>query len=207
MNRDRMLMGLFVLLIALAVQAQDSGTANESVETEDSAATGQPLSAESSEASAGAEIPLDVEAILTTPSETEYTESPRCLSTARIRRTEVLDERHIVFHMSRDKFLLVQFPHRCPTLDKNSALMYDVQGSRLCQLNWVRAVNGAGMSRSIGPICMIPGFQEISVEQVLLIRESLDELRRKRRTGPESPPEKDTPDDSGVDMEQGSEPS
>lgn len=165
MTRKGILIGLLAMLPALAVQSQEPGEAGEEV----------------------AEPALDVETILTTPSESEYTESERCLSTSRIRRTEVLDDRHIVFHMSRDRYYLVQFPHRCPTLDKNSALMYDVQGSRLCQLNRIRAVNGSGMSRSIGPVCVLPGFEEVSIEQVALIRESLEELRRKKRTGPTSP--------------------
>jgi len=165
MTHKGMLIGLLALLPALAAQSQEPGEVGEEV----------------------ADTALDVETILTTPSETEYTESERCLSTSRIRRTEVLDDRHIVFHMSRDRYYLVQFPHRCPTLDKNSALMYDVQGSRLCQLNRIRAVNGSGMSRSIGPVCMLPAFEEVSIEQVALIRESLEELRRKKRAGPTSP--------------------
>lgn len=207
MNADRVWMGLFVLLLSVAAQGQETATAEQTGEAQEAAVAVPPQSADSGEAPEDQEAPLDVEAILTTPSETAYTESVRCISTSRIRRTEVLDDRHIIFHMPKDQFLLVQFPHRCLMLDKRSTLMYEVQGSRLCQLNWVRAVNGAGMSSVVGPLCMIPGFQEVSVEQVALIRESLDELRAKRRTGPESPPAQDKPDDSSTDTSQDSDPS
>lgn len=172
MTHRGVLIGLLAMLPTLAAGSQEPGEVAEQA----------------------ADTALDVETILTTPSETEYTESVRCLSTNRIRRTEVLDDRHIVFHMSRDRYYLVQFPHRCPTLDKNSGLMYDVQGSRLCQLNRIRAVNGSGMSRSIGPVCMVPGFEEVSIEQVALIRESLEELRRKKRAGPTPPAGEESPE-------------
>lgn len=171
MMRMGILIGVLAMLPVLAAQGQEPEPAAEDADR----------------------APLDVETILTTPSETEYAESPRCLSTSRIRRTEVLDDRHIVFHMSRDQYYLVQFPHRCPTLERNSGLMYDVEGSRLCQMNRIRAINGSGMSRSIGPVCMVPGFQEVSVEQVALLRESVEQMRRSKRSLPIPPADEDTP--------------
>jgi len=161
-----------------------------------------PLAAQEpqAESQADAEAPLDVETILSTPSEeSSYGEAPRCISTTRIRGSEVLDGRHIVFRMSQDEYYLVQFENRCPMLERNSTIVYETQGSRLCQLDPIRAVSGLGATAQIGPICMIPGFQPVTKEQVALIRESLKQLRRARptdvpadtqpRTEPEAPAE------------------
>ena len=46
------------------------------------------------------------------PSAEDYGESPRCIDTKRIRRINVLDDKHVVFEMSRDQFFLAQFERR-----------------------------------------------------------------------------------------------
>ncbi|MCY4214785.1 MAG: DUF6491 family protein [Gammaproteobacteria bacterium] len=128
-------------------------------------------------ASAFAEkLPAEVEALLSEPSEpSDYFEEKRCLSTHRIRDVDALDDRHVVFRMNRKALYLVQFPHRCPGLRRNGPVAYEtLNGMSVCTHDAIRGTfqYGAGDAR-LGPPCAIPGFQEITVEQLSLLRESL----------------------------------
>ena len=159
MKFGMILFGTAVLLTGHSLSASDSAASDQDQEVETSP---------------------EVESILTTPSETAYSDSVRCIATARIRGTEVLDERHILFRMSRNQYQLVQFKNRCPTLRHDSTLVYEVTGTKLCEFDRVRAVNGIGLSAMPGPNCLIPGFQTMTVEQVVLLKETLKEQRRNR---------------------------
>ena len=121
-------------------------------------------------------LPAEVEALLSEPSaQSDYTEEERCLSIHRIREVEALDDRHVLFRMSRKAFYLVQLPHRCPGLRRNDPVAYEtLNGMSVCTHDAIRGTYrfGPGDSR-LGPPCAIPGFQEITVEQLALLRESL----------------------------------
>jgi len=133
----------------------------------------------------------DVEEILTQPvDEGEYTETTRCIQSGRIRQTQILDRRHIVYRMNNSEYYLVQFKHDCPMLDRNSTLIQKQHGSQLCALDTVTPVNGIGRSAFPGAPCQIPGFQSITKEQVALLKESLKlERKRKREVDKEPKPE------------------
>lgn len=121
-------------------------------------------------------LPAEVEALLSEPSaESDYAEEERCLSIHRIREVEALDDRHVVFRMSRKAFYLVQLPHRCPGLRRNDPVAYEtLNGMSVCAHDAIRGTfsYGPGNAR-LGPPCAIPGFQEITVEQLAMLRESL----------------------------------
>ncbi len=129
-------------------------------------------------------LPAEVEALLSEPSDpSDYFEEKRCLSTHRIRDVDALDDRHVVFRMNRKALYLVQFPHRCPGLRRNGPVAYEtLNGMSVCAHDAIRGTfqYGVGDAR-LGPPCAIPGFQEITVEQLSLLRES---LRRGKPSGP-----------------------
>lgn len=126
-------------------------------------------------------LPAEVEALLSEPSApSDYAEEERCLSIHRIREVDALDERHVVFRMSRKTLYLVQLPHRCPGLRRNDPVAYEtLNGMSVCTHDAIRGTFrfGPGDSR-LGPPCAIPGFQEISVEQLALLRETLRQGNR-----------------------------
>ncbi len=129
--------------------------------------------------------PLDVETILNTPSEkTEYVDEHRCIQSRLIRKIEVLDDRHVVFQLARDRYFLVQFDHRCPAMRPTSTIAYESNGSRVCALDRIRPLNGWGG----GIPCQIPGFQEINEDQMSLLRDTLSGRRNPERPAVESPP-------------------
>ena len=125
-------------------------------------------------------LPADVEAIVSAPSaSSDYAEEERCLSVHRIREVDALDDRHVVFRMSRKALYLVQLPHRCPGLRRNDPVAYETRGgTSVCALDAIRGTfrYGPGDTR-LGPACAIPGFQEITVEQLSVLRESLRQGR------------------------------
>ncbi len=123
-------------------------------------------------------MPEAVEEILTAPDEEAYADTPRCIASGRIRDVDVIDGQHIAFKLGRDSYYLVQFERRCPQLTRNDTIAYEARGNRLCQLDSVRAVDGFGSSTRIGPPCSIPGFQAITREQLVLLKEQLKETRR-----------------------------
>ena len=128
---------------------------------------------------AAAEQPVpseEVEALLSEPSApSDYVDRERCLSIHRIREVDALDDRHVVFRMNRKALYLVQFPRRCPGLRRNDPVAYEsLNGMSVCTHDAIRGTYrfGPGDSR-LGPPCAIPGFQEITVEQLAVLRETL----------------------------------
>ena len=129
----------------------------------------------------GEEEPLEVEEILTEePAGEDYVKSVRCLATGRIRSVMALDNRHIVFRVSRDERYLVQLPRACPGIRKNDTLVYEsTTGTSVCRHDSIRGVYGFGLTnRQLGPRCLIGEFQRITPEQLELLRETLKQARK-----------------------------
>ncbi len=125
-----------------------------------------------------------VEEILTRePDAEDYTAQERCIQTRRIRRTEVLDEKHIALHMGRDEYYLIQFDHRCPGLRPKQAVIFETSMSnRLCSLDGIRSTYNTGLGGfSTGPRCSVPGFQQVTKEQVVLLKDTLKLQARRER--------------------------
>lgn len=115
---------------------------------------------------------LDVDAV------EEYDTTENCIARSRISRTEILNERFVVFHLRGDEKYLVQFRHRCPGLRRNGTMRLETRSFRICSMDTVQGLYEIGIGRGTwGPSCMIPGFEPVTREQVAIIK---DELRRPR---------------------------
>ncbi|MCZ6854108.1 MAG: DUF6491 family protein [Gammaproteobacteria bacterium] len=137
------------------------------------------LSAGSAFAEQDAEEPLDLEAILgTTAAKEDYVDVTKCILRHKIREVKVLDEKHIAFKVGRDEYYLVQLEKRCPGLNRQSTLMYETNSNRLCTRDSIRGRNGIGVASWTGPRCRIPSFQEITADQLALIKDTLYNKRR-----------------------------
>jgi hypothetical protein len=132
----------------------------------------------------GAKKTLSVEEILARdPEQSDYRDEPRCLQTHRIRRMEVIDDKHVSMQVSRDRFYLVQLDHRCPGLRRGRPVMYEPNsGNRLCQMDRIRGVyeNGSG-GFTPGVPCAINGFQSVTKEQLVMLKDALKVERRKKK--------------------------
>ncbi len=125
-------------------------------------------------------FPPEIEALLNESSSAEdYTERERCINTRSIRNTRVLDDQHIVFELTSNRYYLVQFKHRCFRLRPRSTVIYETRSSQLCRLDAIRAADSSlASSADIGPPCTIPGFIPVEPEQVALLKESLKAQRQ-----------------------------
>lgn len=155
--------------------------------------SGNTFAAEESDASSSgqADAPTDVaeeaEALIQrVPSVDDYQGFERCIDMRRIRTTKVLDERHVVVEMRQKEYYVIQLPRRCPGLRRNRPVMTEPRGRQFCQFDSIRPMyqNGFG-GIEWGTPCTIPGFHAVTKEQVVQLRESLAEerkrLKRERR--------------------------
>ena len=98
----------------------------------------------------------------------------RCLMPIRIRETEVLSERHIVFHMKGNGKYLVEFARPCHGLSRNSSFRIEVKGHGYCQFDTVQPLSLAGPGRGFwGPRCAVPGFRPITEAQIDALKDAL----------------------------------
>jgi hypothetical protein len=155
--------------------------------------------ADTDEKSEAIELSPEIEKLLNETSDPdEYAKSPRCISTYRIRNSRVLDDRHVIFEMPQRKYMLVQFKYSCQRLRRTSALIYETRGGgQLCRMDQIRAGN---INERPGPPCSIPGFTEVTAEQLSLLREA---LKNPGRHSYEGNPEPDSDSDSEEKVDSG----
>ena len=126
----------------------------------------------------------EVEALLNEASDPEgYGTRERCISIRNVRSTKVLDDRHVVFELPSKQYYLVQFQNRCFQLRPGASMAYEPRGTQLCRLDDIRVIDGF-RGGPVGPPCSIPGFYEISEEQVALLRDTLKAGRQSRTEQP-----------------------
>ncbi len=165
------------LITVLAMTAMLLSAATSSAEI--AAGSGADSAADNS---VDAEVSEQAEALITRdPTVDDYGGYERCIDMKRIRTTKVLDERHLVIEMRhKDEYFVIQLPNRCPGLRKNRPVMTEPRGRHFCVHDTIRPMynNGFG-GLEPGIRCSISGFQAVTKEQVVQLRESL-EIERKR---------------------------
>lgn len=156
------------LILGMVLVAQGVHAESEPAEAEVEASETEPASE-----SEDLVFPPEIEALLSGESDLEgYGAMERCIRAQNIRSTQVLDDRHVVFELPSRQYFLVQFERTCHRLRRGTSIMYEPRGSQLCRLDQIRAVDSLRMG-DVGPPCSIPGFYPVTVEQVALLRETL----------------------------------
>lgn len=98
-------------------------------------------------------------------------EAQDCISTSRIRRTDVLDDQTIVFFMHGSDIYLNKLPHRCNGLRRSDAFSYEVRTSQLCHVDMIRLIDTFGGEIRRGVACGLGKFRPITEEQLLVLRD------------------------------------
>lgn len=112
--------------------------------------------------------------ILAGPADAGEDATANCVPRSRIRRTEVLNERHVAFHMRGGAKYLVQFPRRCSGLRRNRPIRLEARSFQLCAMDSIQGSwDFGGYGGSWGPRCLIPGFVPVSAEQLEFVEEAL----------------------------------
>lgn len=85
-------------------------------------------------------------------------EVQHCVNRSRIRRTEVLNDYTILFHMRGRKIYKNELPYRCFGLGFNESFSYSLSTNLLCNVDIITVFNS---SRISGPSCGLGEFEEL----------------------------------------------
>ena len=123
---------------------------------------------------ASAAEPTAEEILSGTAGPIDYSNAVKCIISAKIERTEPLNDRYIVFHLTGDQLWLAQLKMRCPGMSATAQLSFEKDQHRLCAWDSVRVVNSDGIGGfRLGPRCNLPKFEPVSQEQVAMLKEHI----------------------------------
>ena len=93
-------------------------------------------------------------------------ETERCVNMNQIDRTEVINDRTIVFYLSGGDIYVNRLPHRCPGLRSRQAFMYKNTTNTLCNVDTIRVLDNFGGSLTPGVACGLGEFHPVSTGTV-----------------------------------------
>lgn len=87
----------------------------------------------------------------------------RCITLNRVQRTEVIDDRTLIFHMrGGDEIYLNYLERECPGLKREGRFMYSPTGNRLCNIDYITVLEQWGFGLTRGFTCSLGDFHPIS---------------------------------------------
>lgn len=86
----------------------------------------------------------------------------RCVQLSRVRSTDVVDDRSLLFFMRDGKIYLNYLPRNCPTLGRERRFMYRVNLNQLCDVDTITVIQDTGFGLQQGATCRLGPFDEIS---------------------------------------------
>jgi hypothetical protein len=148
MNQCFVFVGVFAALFSAAVFAQDDNAA-----TDGDTASGQAAAVD------------------------EFDREPeRCIQAYRIDRTEVINDRTILFHMTGSQIYLNELTQECRRLDRSKRFSYTLRTSQLCDVDFITVIEGFGSSLRQGVSCGLGMFYPITEEEAELLDADPDEM-------------------------------
>ena len=123
----------------------------------------------------------------------------RCISLTRLDRTDIIDDRNIVFHMRTDEIYLNQLPNRCPGLKSAGRFSYRPTVNRLCNTDSIRILRdagpgGLGLREGVG--CRLGYFKPITEDEIVVLKgEDVPETEVEGEGAEIEPIEEDAPDE------------
>ena len=169
------LLAVLVLPLALISQADNSSAESENDPHRDSVPTQEVASQEALTQAAQAKV-----AAIFADSGPDI-EGQRCLPSRRIRSVDVLDNRTLVFELTRDTHYLVRLKHSCFGLRRDTPISYEIHGSQFCSLDGFRALERWSLDQLVpGPRCSIPSFIPVTETELALVEDRLDADRAAR---------------------------
>ena len=89
--------------------------------------------------------------------------TPRdCISTNRIRETDVVDDRTIVFRMRGGEYFTNMLERECPGLERNKRFMHETRGGRLCDVDTITVLEQWTGRIAPGFTCRLGQFHPIT---------------------------------------------
>lgn len=103
-------------------------------------------------------------------------EPERCIQAYRIDRTEVINDRTILFHMSGSRIYLNELTRECRRLERSKRFSYTLRTSQLCDVDFITVIEGFGSSLRQGVSCGLGMFYPITEEEAELLDADPDEM-------------------------------
>jgi hypothetical protein len=101
-----------------------------------------------------------------------FPEQPvNCLSLARLRETDILDDQTVLFYMRGQDVYVNRLPRRCPGLKSAGAFSYRTSLTELCNTDVITVIRTFGSTLSPGPSCGLGLFQPITREAIAALKE------------------------------------
>jgi len=98
-----------------------------------------------------------------------------CVPLQAIKRTEIVDDRTVLFYMRGGAVFVNRLPRRCAGLKRADSFMYETSLSQLCNVDLITVLRRFGPGFSRGPSCGLGLFEPITDEGLALLREGPDE--------------------------------
>lgn len=86
----------------------------------------------------------------------------RCISLLSLERTDVVDDRTIIFHMRNGRMYLNHLSRECPGLAREKRFMYSPTSTKLCEVDAVTVIEKWGFGFTRGFTCSLGPFHPIS---------------------------------------------
>jgi hypothetical protein len=105
----------------------------------------------------------------------------RCVTIARIRSTDILDDRTILFYLRGNKEVYRTYlPRECPGLERADRFSYRTHNGQLCDVDTITVLEEIGLSLSPTFTCRLGEFHPISREEAeeLKLENEGEPLRR-----------------------------
>ena len=99
----------------------------------------------------------------------EFSDAELCISLTRLDRTDIIDDRNILFHMRGDEIYLNQLPHRCSGLRMADGFSYRRTINRLCKIDLISPLPRGGFGGGIS--CGLGKFRLITAEEAIAMKE------------------------------------
>ncbi len=100
----------------------------------------------------------------------QYFQLENCINSSRIRRTDIVDDRTIIFYMNQRKIFVNHLPHRCPGLKIADAFSYRTSIQQLCNVDTIKVIRSMGSRLDTGPSCGLGKFRPVTEEEVAMLK-------------------------------------
>ena len=107
-------------------------------------------------------------------------EAENCINVRTLRRTDVIDDQHIIFYMSGKTTYLNIMPKLCRGLSRNRRFSYSTTGRSLCSFDAIRILHDSGGGLQQGRLCRLGQFLPITREDAAEIIERSHALPQAR---------------------------
>jgi hypothetical protein len=99
-----------------------------------------------------------------------------CVRVSSIDKTEAIDDQNILFHMRGKTVYRNHLPQRCPRLEQENRIAYQVFGGRLCDSDTITVLEESVFGLQNGFTCGLGDFVPLSPEEVEDLRKKEDDL-------------------------------